>query len=427
MIPAARYASTFACRWRGSVVLSAPLLSLRDREMGIGPRPVPGSLRGWVLSCRYAVPQDHHHRVRVLPVRARVEAAQGGEANDLPELQERLLGQAEAGAGEVTRFTVGDASPTVRPSREALASPQRGSGMRLASFFTGIGGFDLGFENAGAKVVFQCEIDLHCQQVLRKHWPDAPLHGDITTLEAKEIPDADIWSAGWPCQDISNGNSQRAGINGSRSGLFFRFIDLAREVRPRWIILENVPGLLSSDRGSALESVIDEMEEIGYLGGWTTCNTLDFGLPQNRERIVIVASLGTDRAYNVLAHGSRLRGDHQARGEQRKGSLAEVEGGTGGHNPVVVQRRGGFGYTKGAGICPTLRAQTGKHQGGHSDRPILCGEKLDLERMRATDGVSGRLDGRRGRLIGNAVAVPLAQYFASQIILADKGRLPPCD
>ncbi|MDA0301506.1 MAG: DNA (cytosine-5-)-methyltransferase [Chloroflexi bacterium] len=316
------------------------------------------------------------------------------------------------------------ASATPSPARATGNTKQR---LRLASFFTGIGGFDLGFEQAGADVVFQCEIDPHCQQVLNKHWPDVPLHDDITTLEAGDIPYADIWSAGWPCQDLSNANSQREGLSGARSGLFFRFIELARTVRPRWIILENVPGLLSADGGSAFESVIDQIEEVGYLGGWTTSNTLDFGLPQNRERVVLVASLGTDSAYNVLAHGSRLHGDHQTRGEQRKGSAAETAGGAGGHDPVVVQRRGGFGYTKGSDICPTLRAQTGKHQGGHSDRPILCGEELDLERMRAVDGVSGRLDGRRGRLIGNAVAVPLARWFATQIMLADEGLLPACD
>lgn len=296
--------------------------------------------------------------------------------------------------------------------------------MKLASFFTGIGGFDLGFERAGCEVVFQCEIDPHCQQVLRSHWPSVPLHDDILTLSPGDIPHADIWSAGWPCQDISNANAQRAGIGGSRSSLFFRFTALARTVQPRWIILENVPGLLTSDKGTAFESVIREMEEIGYLGGWTSCNTLDFGLPQDRERIVIVASLGTDRAYQVLAYGSQLQRNHQARREERQASPAGNASRARGYNPIVVQRRGGFGYTKGTDICPTLRAEAGKHQGGHSDRPILCGEELDLERMRATDGVSGRLDGRRGRLIGNAVSVPLVQWFASAILLADQGQLP---
>ena len=158
---------------------------------------------------------------------------------------------------------------------------------KLASFFTGIGGFDLGFERAGFQVVFQCENDTHCKQVLKRHWPDVPLHDNILTLEPGGIPDADIWSAGWPCQDISHANAQRTGLKGERSGLFFTFMDLARTVKPRWIILENVPGLLSADKGIAFESVIDEMEESGYLGGWTTCNTLDFGLPQNRERVII--------------------------------------------------------------------------------------------------------------------------------------------
>jgi len=296
--------------------------------------------------------------------------------------------------------------------------------MRLASFFTGIGGFDLGFERAGYEVAFQCENDPHCQQVLQRHWPAVPLHSDILTLTPGAIPYADIWSAGWPCQDISSANAQRSGLNGSRSGLFFKFIDLARSVRPRWVILENVPGLLSADEGAALETVIDAMEEIGYLGGWTTCNTRDFGLPQDRERVVIVGSLGTDRAYQVLAHGSRLQRNHKARGEEWQASPPAAAGSAGGHDPVVVQRRGGFGFTKGAHICPTIRAQTGKHQGGHSDRPILCGQELDLERMRETNGVSGRLDGRRGRLIGNSVAVPLAQWFASAILHAEQGRLP---
>ena len=296
--------------------------------------------------------------------------------------------------------------------------------MRLASFFTGIGGFDLGFERAGWEVVFQCEIDSHCQQVLKRHWPSVPLHDDILTLDPGGIPYADVWSAGWPCQDLSNAYPQRTGLAGERSGLFFRLINLAREVRPKWLILENVPGLLSADGGGAFESVINQMEEVGYLGGWTTCNTLDFGLPQNRERIIIIGSLGADSAYKVLAHGSSLQRDYQARREERAGSTALLAGGIGGHDPIVVQRRGGFGFTRGSSICPTLRAQTGKHQGGHSDRPILCGEKLDVDRMGETDGIPGRLDGRRGRLIGNAVAVPLAQWFATAIAAVELDGTP---
>jgi len=292
--------------------------------------------------------------------------------------------------------------------------------LRLASFFAGIGGFDLGFQRAGFEVAFHCEIDPHCQRILKKHWPQVPLHDDITTLDPADIPAADVWTGGWPCQDLSNGNLRREGLEGARSGLFFRFMDLARTVRPRWLVLENVPGLLSASDGTAFESVIDELEESGYLGGWTTCNALDFGLPQDRERVIIVGSLGSDRAYKLLADSSKLHGDNPARGEERPDTIGRVPSVAGGQHPVVVQRRGGFGYTKGASVCPTIRAQTGKHQGGHSDRPILCGQELDLGRMRETDGVSGRLDGRRGRLIGNAVAVPVAQWLAESIIAIER-------
>ena len=301
----------------------------------------------------------------------------------------------------------------------------RGVGaVRLASFFAGIGGFDLGFERAGCEVVFQCEIDPHCQQVLRRHWPDIPLHDDIRTLEPGGIPDAEIWSAGWPCQDVSAGNAQRTGLSGERSGLFFDFFGLALQVRPRWIILENVPGLISADGGTALESVIDQMEEGGYLGGWTTCNTLNFGLPQDRERIIIVGSLGTDSAYQVLAHGRSMQGDHPPRGTERPRSSVAPATSARGDDPIVVQRRGGFGYTRGSHVCPTLRAQSGRHQGGHSDRPILCGAELDLERMGEADGLSGRMDSRRGRLIGNAVAVPIAQWFAESILAVEANGSP---
>src|SRR6185312_2799004 len=97
--------------------------------------------------------------------------------------------------------------------------------------------------------------------------------------KAKDIPAADLWAGGFPCQDVSHANVQREGLQGRRSGLFFTLAALAREVRPSWIVLENVPGLLSSDGGSAFESVVNELEEIGYLGVWFTCNTLSAGLP----------------------------------------------------------------------------------------------------------------------------------------------------
>lgn len=294
--------------------------------------------------------------------------------------------------------------------------------MRFASFFAGIGGFDLGFQRAGMKPVFHCEIDPYCQRILTRHWPEVPLHADITTIEAKDVPEAELWAGGWPCQDVSHANHERKGIHGTRSGLFFNLTQLAREIRPAWIVLENVTGLLSADGGTAFEAVINEVEEIGYLGIWFTCDTLSAGLPHHRERVFIVGSYRSPLSHQFYHDcGELLRSDapREARGKKAR---SNIRGEFISDTPLLVQRRGGFGYTKAASYSPTIRAQTGKHQGGHSDRPILCGQKLDLDRVRETDGVPRGLDGRRGRLIGNAVAPPIAEFIGRRILAIEAGR-----
>lgn len=295
--------------------------------------------------------------------------------------------------------------------------------MRFASFFAGIGGFDLGFQRAGMTPVFHCEIDPYCQRILARHWPEVPLHGDITTLKAENIPKAELWAGGWPCQDVSHANAQRKGIHGGRSGLFFGFAALARQVRPLWIVLENVTGLLSSDGGCAFESVVNELEEIGYMGIWFTCNTLSAGLPHNRERIFLVGSHRSPLSHQFYSDCGELLRDNSPRGAGWKETRPSLRGEFISDAPLLVQRRGGFGYTKATRYSPTIRAQTGKHQGGHSDRPILCGQKLDLDRVRETDGVPGRLDGRRGRLIGNAVAPPIAEFIGRRILAIQRSEM----
>jgi DNA (cytosine-5)-methyltransferase 1 len=294
--------------------------------------------------------------------------------------------------------------------------------MRFASFFAGIGGFDLGFQRAGMIPVFHCEIDPYCQRILARHWPEVPLHGDIATLKVQNIPQADLWAGGWPCQDVSHANAQREGIHGKRSGLFFAFAELARQVRPQWVVLENVVGLLSSDGGLAFEAVVDELEEIGYMGVWFTCNTLSAGLPHNRERIFLVGSYRSPISHQFYSDCGELLRDNSPRGAGRTATGSSVHGEFSSDTPLLVQRRGGFGYTKATSYCPTIRAQTGGHQGGHSDRPILCGQKLDLERVREANGVPGRLDGRRGRLIGNAVAPPIAEFIGRRILGITRGQ-----
>lgn len=288
--------------------------------------------------------------------------------------------------------------------------------MRVASFFSGIGGFDLGFERAGMQVVFQCEIDKFCQQILKRHWPKVPIHGDITTLISSTIPAAELWCAGWPCQDLSNANTERKGLAGERSGLFYKFMELVAEVQPAWLVLENVPGLLSAEQGTALEVVIDTLETHGYLGGWLSCNAFHSGIPHDRDRVFFIANFRSNRVYRIFTDSSELSGDSAAGKSGQTQARSNICESTIRDTPLVVQRRGGFGYTLAKSVCPTLRAQTGKHQGGHSDRPILCGEKLDLDRMGKIDGVSPRMDSRRGRLLGNAVIPAIAEWIGRKII-----------
>jgi DNA (cytosine-5)-methyltransferase 1 len=189
--------------------------------------------------------------------------------------------------------------------------------------------------------------------------------------------------------------------------------------------MENVSGLLSSDEGTAFESVVNELEKIGYLGIWFTCNTLSAGLPHNRERIFLIGSYRSELSYQFYSDGGELLRDDAPRKESGSRTGPNLRKDFIGNTPLLVQRRGGFGYTKATSYSPTIRAQTGRHQGGHTDRPILCGQKFDVDRVRETDGFSGRLDGKRGRLIGNAVAPPIAEFIGRRLLELERHASKP--
>ena len=176
--------------------------------------------------------------------------------------------------------------------------PYRGAvlqgGFRLsysvASFFSGIGGLDLGLERAGFTIRFHCEINPFCREILRQHWPNLPVHHDIRKLDDSEIPDADVWAAGFPCQDLSLARmGPRSGLRGSQSGLFHEFVRLIRGRSPRAVVLENVHGLLSSHGGRDFTIVLKALDELGYGVAWRVLNSKDFGVPQQRRRVYIIA------------------------------------------------------------------------------------------------------------------------------------------
>ena len=162
--------------------------------------------------------------------------------------------------------------------------------MKFISFFAGIGGIDLGLERAGHECVGQCEIDPYALKVLEKHWPDVPRFGDITKVKADELPEADLWAGGFPCQDISNAGKQ-AGIRGSRSGLFFTWMRLVRKIRPRFLLMENVGALLTHGMGD----VLGELAESWYDAEWNCIPAKTVGAPHLRDRVFIVANSNRER------------------------------------------------------------------------------------------------------------------------------------
>lgn len=154
--------------------------------------------------------------------------------------------------------------------------------MTFLSLFAGIGGFDLGFERAGMKCIGQVEIDPYCRRVLSRHWPDVPKHDDVKTFNPSEWEKPDVVIGGFPCQDISNAGL-RAGISGSRSGLYGQVLRCIRMVRPRYAIMENVAALLYRGMGT----VLGDVAEIGSDAEWDCLPASACGALHRRDRVFI--------------------------------------------------------------------------------------------------------------------------------------------
>lgn len=292
--------------------------------------------------------------------------------------------------------------------------------LRVASFFAGIGGFDLGLERVGMDIVFHCEINQFCQRVLGLHWPTVQLHDDIRTLDPKDIPAADIWTGGFPCQDVSLANQgKRKGLKGERSGLFFEFRRLAEAKRPKWIILENVPGLLNSHHGEDFRIIIDELAQLGYGLAWRVFDAKYFGTPQRRRRVYIVASRGNMRAGEVLFEPDANTTVSRAGLGQRDLGARKTPIGLG-TSPYFVIQHAAIGRKPEAGPQAKGFRNDGEtytlDSRGSAD--VICSTD-DAFRVRETPGLSTGLDGNRYRAVGNAVAVPVIEWIGTRIVTID--------
>jgi DNA (cytosine-5)-methyltransferase 1 len=158
------------------------------------------------------------------------------------------------------------------------------NGLKVLDLFSGIGGFSVGLERAGMQTVAFCEVDKKAQQVLRKHWPNVPIFDDVTTLKGEQIGTVDVICGGFPCQDISLAG-KGAGLEGARSGLWWEFHRLIKEIKPSWVIAENVSAL----RSRGLDTVLRSLAEIGYDAEWHCIPASAVGAPHQRDRIWIIA------------------------------------------------------------------------------------------------------------------------------------------
>ena len=208
--------------------------------------------------------------------------------------------------------------------------------MKVLSLFSGVGGFDMGLENAGMETVFQCEWDKHANSILYKHWPDVPKWDDVSTLTGKHIlahaPVIDVVAWGSPCQDLSVAG-KRAGLEGGRSGLFHEGIRIIKELQeetngqyPRISIWENVVGALNSNRGADFGIILDQMAEAGAVAlEWSVLDAQYFGIPQRRRRVFVIAIFDpvlANRCPNPLLPVSESLPGHLAKGKPARKSAA---------------------------------------------------------------------------------------------------------
>jgi DNA (cytosine-5)-methyltransferase 1 len=165
--------------------------------------------------------------------------------------------------------------------------------------FAGISGFGVGFADAGIQTVWQVEIDQKCQAINERHFPDVLRYGDVKNVGKENLAPVDVICGGFPCQDLSVAG-RREGLAGSRSGLWFEFHRILGELRPQFTIIENVPGLLSSNGGADFAVILRGLAELGYLSAWRVLDAQYFGVAQRRRRVFIVGSLGDGRAAEIL-------------------------------------------------------------------------------------------------------------------------------
>lgn len=308
--------------------------------------------------------------------------------------------------------------------------------MKFVSLFAGIGGFDLGFERAGMSPMLQVENDPYPFKVLERHWPDVPKITDVKEVSADDIAEADFICGGFPCQDISVAG-KRAGLDGDRSGLWFEFARLVDSARPSWVVVENVAGLLSSNRGEDLATIVGTLADCGYGWAYRVLDSQYFGVAQRRRRVFIVGHIGAGSAAEVLLEPEGLPGDSAPCRPEGEAVAALTANGVGtcgaddnqaqaGHLVAVSVAENQRGELVTASVTPALSGGGGKPGQGYPAVMTGCAVRkvtpLECERLQGfPDGWTDNLsDTRRYRALGNAVTVNVAEWIGRRIVQSNE-------
>jgi DNA (cytosine-5)-methyltransferase 1 len=240
--------------------------------------------------------------------------------------------------------------------------------LTVGSLFAGIGGFDLGLERAGMKVIWQSEIDPYASAVLKKHWPNVPNHGDIRTITSATVERPDVLCGGFPCQDASVGNVYGQGSAGDRTGLYVEAVRLADEFECP-VLMENVPGLL----GRGFGDVLGALAEIGFDAEWECISARSVGADHERERMWILGYPSSERRQGFESYCSVLGSAVTALPEYGYAAFAEW-------------------------------------------RSLVRGKRP----LRSSDGLSVAMERRRLRAIGNSIVPQISEIIGRAIVEAER-------
>ena len=257
-------------------------------------------------------------------------------------------------------------------------------------------GFDLGFDRAGMRCAWQVEYDAKARAVLARHWPDVERFEDVRNVGRDKLGPVDVICGGFPCQDVSVAGN-RAGLAGERSGLWFEFHRILDELSPAWVVIENVPGLLSSNGGRDFATILRGLVKLRYGVTWRVLDSQYFGVAQRRRRVFIVGSLGNGRSAEVLFERDGLFGNPPARREQREGVTSDV-------TPSLTANgdaNSGFRDEKGL-VVSTVPAR----DYGDTTYPIVFQQNQRNE-VRDLGGVVGALQAQSGMKQQNYLAYSL--------------------